>query len=140
MDLKMSENKQLISVYGTLRKDCSNHRIIEKAKYIGSFESKPIFNMYSINDAFPALKLGGNNSIVIEVYEVDDATLKRVDGLEGYNPEGKTNLYDRKKIFTPYGESYIYIYEGGINNSKVIKSGDWKDYEVLNQLNELISH
>lgn len=136
----MNKNKQLISVYGTLRKGGYNHRIIEKAKYIGSFESKPIFTMYSINDAFPALKLGGNNSIVIEVYEIDNTTLKKVDGLEGYNPQGKTNLYDRKKIFTPYGESYIYIYEGNIGNSKVIESGDWEDYEITNQLNGLMSY
>src|SRR5690554_523466 len=124
----MSENKQLVSVYGTLRKGCSNHRFVHSTKYMGSFESKPIFSMHSMSDVYPALKLGGTTSVVIEVYEVTDAQLKAIDGLEGYHPEGKVNLYDRKKIFTPYGESYIYIYNGNVAKYKKIEDGDWKEY------------
>ena len=135
----MSKNKQLVSVYGTLRKGCSNHGYICNGEYMGSFESKPIFSMYSVSNIYPALKLGGTTSVKLEVYEVDDEVLKKLDGLEGYIPEGKHNLYDRKKIFTPYGESLIYIYNHGTNDLQKVTSGDWKEFESTNKIKELLN-
>lgn len=132
-------NKNLVAVYGTLRKDCSNHALISDSELLGSFESNPLFSLYSVSDMYPALKLGGNQSVLMEVYEVDDATLKRLDGLEGYNPNNKKhNLYDRKIFHTPYGEAYLYVYEGGVGKYELIPNGDWKEYIELKPINELI--
>jgi gamma-glutamylcyclotransferase (GGCT)/AIG2-like uncharacterized protein YtfP len=126
----MSDTKKhLVSVYGTLRKGQSNNHIIKDGEYIGSFESKPIFDMYSVGDGFPALKLGGQTSVTIEVFKVDDKTLKSIDELEGYRKDSRdTSMYDRLSIFTPYGEAYIYIYNMSILGLKKIKSGDWVEY------------
>lgn len=120
---------QKIAVYGTLRKDQSNHRLIKDSKYLGSFETKPIFNMYSIGDGFPGIVLGGHTSVTMEVYEVDEATAAKVDSLEGYSELKKNNdFYDKKLIHTPYGEVSFYTYEANIEGLRVIKSGDWNEY------------
>ena len=135
----MKENKNLIAVYGTLRKGQGNHKLIKDSKYLGSFESKPIFNMYSVNDAFPALRLGGITSVLFEVYEVDFNTLKKVDGLEGYVKDGKNNLYDRKCMYTPYGEAYFYTYEAIPTGLKKITSGNWVEYLELQPVSQLMA-
>lgn len=137
------KGRNLIAVYGTLRKGCSNHRVIEKGVYLGNYESKPIFNMYSLGDHYPALKLNGNTSILFEVYEIDDVNLKSVNALEGYaennDSNGKyPNYYDRKIIQTPYGEAYIYIFEGEISNYNKVESGDWKEYLQMESINQMV--
>lgn len=135
----MSEvKKHLIAVYGTLREGCSNHKLIKDTKYIGSYESKPIFNMYSAGDQYPMLKLGGTTSVLFEVYEVTDERLKAVDTLEDYSPDRKTyNLYDRKSIYTPYGEAYFYVYNMSVKGNKKIESGDWKEYIESKPINRI---
>lgn len=120
---------QKIAVYGTLRKDQSNHRLLKNAKYLGEFESKPIFNMYSIGDSFPGITLGGHTSVTMEVYEVDEKTAAKVDSLEGYSALRENNdFYDKKLIHTPYGEVSFYTYEADTTNLNIIKSGDWAEY------------
>ena len=123
------EKKHLVAVYGTLRKEGNNNKVIKDGKYIGSFESKPIFDMYSVSNAFPALVLGGYTSVIMEVFEVNDKTLKAIDQLEGYRKNNKeTSMYDRKSIYTPYGEAYFYVYNQSTSGMTKIKSGDWIDY------------
>lgn len=122
-------SKVKIAVYGTLRKEQSNNSILEKAKYLGEFETKPIFDMYSIGHSFPGIKLGGNTSVKMEVYEVDRDIERRVDNLEGYSvPKDSRNMYDKKRIVTPYGEAYFYTYNGSVKQDCKIHSGDWKEF------------
>lgn len=127
--MSKDKKKHLIAVYGTLRKGCSNNKVLGDSDYVGTFESKPIFNMFSVSESFPALKLSGQTSVLFEVYKASDEILKNVDELEGYNKDNKSlSMYDRKRIFTPYGESYFYIFEGTTNGMNKINSGDWVEY------------
>lgn len=119
--------KQLIVVYGSLRKFGHNHRLIENSEYLGEFNSPPIYSLYSLG-SFPGLKEGGETSVVFEVYSVDETTAKQVDRLEGYTEGGNNTFYDKIKIDTPFGEASVYTYQGSVRESDLVKSGDWKSY------------
>ena len=117
-------NKNIIAVYGSLRKGLGNHRIIESdtTEYLGEFESEPIYSMYSLG-GFPGLHENGNTSIKLEVYSVDDITARRVDQLEGYSPDRPATFYDKKTIETPWGTGSIYIYMGNPSEDQLVESG-----------------
>jgi len=117
-----------VAVYGSLRKGMGNHRILNGAKYLGRFDTKPVFNLYSLG-SYPGIKPKGRSSIVMEVYEVDDEGLKKVDRLEGYNSESNVNdFYNRVSINTPFGLAYTYLYVPSIENEEIVDSGDWVQY------------
>ena len=118
------ERNILISVYGTLRKNCGNHRIIENADYKGTYTTEPIYNLYSLC-GFPGLKEKGKTAVVMEVYAVNKEEARRVDGLEGYTPGEQATFYDKIQIETPWGEAGVYTYVRQPNESSLIKSGDW---------------
>jgi len=127
------KNKHLIAVYGSLRKGLGNHRLIANAKMIGRFDSEPIYNLWDLG-AFPGLKEGGSTSVVMEVYEVNDALLSRVDRLEGYDPYSEPHFYNRVTIDTPFGEAYTYLYVPEKQSNLglgLVEGGDWTEYKSL---------
>lgn len=120
-------NKILISVYGSLRKGLGNHRLLENAKYLGDFQSEPVFSLYSLG-GYPGLKTEGTTSVTMEVYEVTPIEANRIDQLEGYTPGREATFYDKIPIDTPYGEASVYTYVDKIPESRLVESGDWKQY------------
>lgn len=126
----------LVSVYGTLKKNQSNHSRISKGKYVGSFETLPIYKFYSINDRFPALKSGGHTSVMMEVYDVTHEILSDIDSLEGYDKNNPENShYIRKQIETPFGTSFVYMYNRPIKSQATeIHDNDWVDYISLKRI------
>jgi len=120
----MEKRDILIFVYGTLRKNNGNHRLIENAKFLGEHITEPIYNLYSLG-GFPALKPGGVTAVKGEVYAVNKEEARRVDGLEGYTPGEQATFYDKIQIETPWGQAGVYTYVRQPNESSLIKSGDW---------------
>lgn len=120
--------KNLIAVYGSLLSEMHNNYILESAKLLGTFKTEPIYNLYSLG-SFPALKTGGNTSVTMEVYAVDDTVAEKVDRLEGYTPGGNNTFYDKIPIETPYGEASVYIYVNDIPQDRLVESGDWKAFK-----------
>lgn len=122
---KNTFNKQLICVYGTLRKGCGNYqRLLTNAEYMGTFNSKPVYTMYNLG-GFPGLKENGNTSIVLEVFAVNEEEAAKVDRLEGYSENKKPTFYDKKQIDTPWGTAGIYIFVDDLTGVPIIKNGDW---------------
>jgi len=120
--------KILVAVYGSLRQDMGNHRLLENANYLGEFKTEPVFSLYSLG-GYPGLKENGKTSITMEVYEVTPEQARRVDALEGYNPESSNNtFYDKIFIDTPYGKAGTYIYVPNTNRLTLVESGDWREY------------
>ena len=117
-----------IAVYGTLRRGNGNHRLIEHCNML-SMEQIEGFHMYSLG-GFPAVvpgkKDGFADTITVEVYEVDDDTLARVDRLEGY-----PGWYERSVVHTTHGDAYIYNFtEDMVRPSMVpITDGDWNQHK-----------
>lgn len=109
----------LVAVYGTLRKDFPNNDLLEYSEYLG----EDIFDGFLMFDLgfFPGVIRYGNDSIVVEIYDVSKDTLSELDFLEG-----KDRLYKRELIDTSYGPAYIYTI---MNPWGKVISGDWKDYK-----------
>lgn len=86
----------LVFVYGTLKKDCCNHHIIERStEFKFPAETTTMYPMYKSSSYFPYLEnqKGYGNIIQGEVYEVSDEFLIKMDIFEGV-----PTLYKRGKI------------------------------------------
>ena len=117
-------SKHLVSVYGTLRKGYWNHRLLETSELVtvGKTSEKMLMTASGIPYVSKTKPL---SQIKVEVYEVNDDTLKNLDRLEGH-----PRFYERKltKIEGEDGnthEAWLYYCEGG---GEEIESGDYTDY------------
>ena len=124
----------LYAVYGTLRKEQSNHYLLENklgVDYIGHYVTKPKYTMFDINGGFPGVIPEGNTSITLEIYEIDNKFIeRRLDALEGYY--GKDNdMYKKDIIQTPFGPCFIYFYNCDCFGLSEIESGDWIDHKNI---------
>jgi len=123
-----------VAVYGSLRKGLGNHRVLGESKMIGT-QWIPDYEMFSLG-SYPGIR-SGDSHILVEVYEVDDDTLQRLDTLEGYHGSNADNFYDREEVSTDYGTALIYTLQGHRYKSQpIVESGDWTKHSV--QFKELI--
>jgi len=123
--------KNLVFVYGSLLEGLHNHSVLGKHKKLVGTGNIKGFNMWSINDAFPAIMPVRKGIIVGEVYEVDDETMVDLDRLEGNG-----FMYQRELVFVRMKDSeliraWIYVYirqdiSKGI--CPFIPNGDWRTY------------
>ena len=122
--------KYLVACYGSLRRGMSNYQYyLSNSEYKGTFTTEPEYTLHSLS-AYPGLKLNGNTSVVMEVYEVDEDTLKNLNRLEGYCPGEKSTFYDRIEIDTPWGKAFTYIYVNELSKDSIVESGDWVLYKT----------
>ena len=129
-----------VVVYGTLRKGQRNHYYLRDEKFIGEFESEPVFSLYAVS-TYPGLIQNGNTSVKMEVYEVDELKMKQLDTLEGYSGKVSShNLYERKNMITPFGMAKVYLYNQTYKKTPLITSGDWVDYNSLNTTAEYVQN
>lgn len=114
-----------VAVYGSLRQGFHNHPLIEGSEYLGTTMTVDEYTMYDLG-SFPAVCLTFPYSqIVVEVYDVDESTMFRLNRLEGYRGEGMDNFYDRSLVETEaFGACYMY-HTGPMVRSEVVRSGDW---------------
>jgi gamma-glutamylcyclotransferase (GGCT)/AIG2-like uncharacterized protein YtfP len=96
----------LLAVYGTLKENFPNYYFyLNPLKPIFRGLVKIPYQMYS-NEGFPLLFPADDlHSIYLEVFEVDNKTLNRIDRLEGV-----PKLYSRKKIFLNEINAEVNIY------------------------------
>ena len=119
-----------VFVYGSLLSGMGNHDILANSKLLGATNSPRRFLMVDLG-YFPGVIEDDfmGDSVIGEVYEVDDVTLNRLNRLEGYNeilPSG--GMYDRKEIDTEFGKALIYIYNYGHSTRRFIEKGDWRNH------------
>lgn len=74
-------SQHLVFVYGTLMKGEQHHEVLMHTKFVGPSETLPSYDLVQI-DYYPAMIPGGGTTIRGELYEVDDATLAKLDELE----------------------------------------------------------
>lgn len=116
--------------YGTLRKSQSNSHFLTHSEFKG---------LDTVN-GFIMLDFGGypvifeskvEDSIIVEIYEIDDYTLSQIDALEEYSEESSDeNLYFRTIVKSRSGMRGNIYYGKNLEkymNFKVIESGDWLD-------------
>ena len=115
-----------VAVYGTLMSNCVNNPLLEDSILLGSFQTEPVYNMYSRDGKFPYIMNEGSSSIDMEVYTfTKQDILDRLDDLEAVNKK----LYERVIIKTPYGRAYVYVAPKKLNPADTrINSGNWRDF------------
>ena len=134
-------SRSLVAVYGTLRRGQGNHCILSRttAPLLVTERTQEHFNMFtnwSHGGGYPFIvpvkTSNSSKNVVIEVYEVDEYTLERLDQLEGY-----PHHYDRKLTPTSVGEAWIYFQSkamlkarGDTRKSVRIFHGDWIDWQM----------
>ena len=121
----MHQDRQLVFVYGTLRREEEHHGLLTGALMLGNMLTDAIFTMYDMGE-YPAVIQDGESTIVGEIYEISTEILARLDELEEY-----PDYYQRLHIDTPYGKAWIYVLTGTPAACiRVIDSGDWVLYSV----------
>ncbi len=82
-------------VYGTLKRGGSNRRQLDGQRFLGEAHTPPGYTLYSLGD-YPGLvpEADDRHGVKGELWEVDDATVARLDEFEGV-PEG---LFRRESI------------------------------------------
>ena len=129
---RQEDGSVLYAVYGTLRKDCGNHHVIEGegSEFLGELQTEPKFSMYSLG-GFPGVAEDGETAITVEIFKVtNEAIIRRVNGLEGYSGTrgSERNWYDTCEIETPWGKANMFTMNklNGRGKHGIIESGDWK--------------
>jgi gamma-glutamylcyclotransferase (GGCT)/AIG2-like uncharacterized protein YtfP len=112
----------LVFVYGTLMRGERNHALLSTAVCFGEGRTVPAFELADLG-TYPALVAGGRVAVTGELWEVDGATLAKLDELE----EVPTR-YQRKRIPLEDGrvvEAYL-MPSDSTEGAKRIPGGDWK--------------
>lgn len=109
--------QQLLFVYGILRKGESSHYLLQDSELLGMYETPPVYALFDFGNR-PGL-VDGHSAITGEVYRVSNQVLSDLDLFEDVPVE-----YRRELIDTPFGQAWIYIYQGAASGV-AIESGDW---------------
>jgi gamma-glutamylcyclotransferase (GGCT)/AIG2-like uncharacterized protein YtfP len=126
--------KNYVFVYGTLRRNEPNHRLLQGAELVAE-QAWTNGEMYDTGLGYPALKDSENGNVFGEMYLVSDEQLRLLDELEGHREGAADNLYDRKKqvINHDCGETEAFVYTIAAHNQSMLKTpipyGDWRVYQ-----------
>jgi gamma-glutamylcyclotransferase (GGCT)/AIG2-like uncharacterized protein YtfP len=110
-----------LGVYGTLRKGMNNHRLLRDSKHVDTVRV-PGWMMITLGSYIPTIVYTGtaHDSVVLEVYEVDEDTLHDIDQLEGYAGPNGNNWYTRSLVYGD--EVYAYTWQ------HIVKGGDYVEW------------
>lgn len=127
------EKKFLIGLYDDYRKDGCLNGVLNKisCKLIGTYSTEPIYTMYNVdNDDSCVVKNNGINSIKIEVWEIDEATLDKVERNYSYYSEFEecSQDYIKEEVLSPFGKISIYFTNIEQSEKDIVLSGDWIEY------------
>lgn len=132
---QIMEERHLVGFYGDYRQGTKEHSDVDKVGmntvFKGIYATEPEYALYQIKNADESALVEGNNSILIEVYEISKDTLDTLDIVHGYEPtyKGAENYYVRKEIKSPFGKIFIYFWNDEIKDADVfIRDGDWVDF------------
>jgi gamma-glutamylcyclotransferase (GGCT)/AIG2-like uncharacterized protein YtfP len=130
--LKM-EKKFLVGIYDDYRNNGSLNNLFTNAscKLIGSYSTEPIYNMYNVEeDANCVVETNGDCSIKVEVWEVSESYLDKIESCYYYYPDFGEYPQDYRKenTLSPFGEVVIYFTNIKQSKESLIINGDWIEY------------
>lgn len=125
----MEDKKHILAVYGSLRRNMGNHRLLIGSKFIGKTEIETNMQMYDLGYYPTLIETKDPHKLTIELYEVDELTHKAVEHLEGY-----PSYYQRKNIRVEHGgneyDAQIYYWDTKETPKRPVPSGDWTEYKI----------
>lgn len=117
----------LVAVYGSLRAGLQNHHLLSGARLVAREHLKG-FALYDLGQ-FPAAVKDRRRTILVEVYEVQEHHIERLDQLEWFFPADRAaSLYIREQVQTSPGMSWVYIYNRHLGDTPHVSSGDWSKH------------
>lgn len=120
------QEKILIAVYDSLCQDGENWEYyLDLSEYVGTYYTEPIYNLFSISKEYGGLTKDGNTSVKLELYYIDEYTLKLLEHYYGENTINSKNPYGKDIISTSYGDCFIWFYNGNVSGKPLIESGDY---------------
>jgi gamma-glutamylaminecyclotransferase len=97
-----------IFVYGTLKRGCRNHGVLESAEFLGTASTEPGYRMVDCGDYPGLVRAVHGEPECGELYRVDEALLAALDRFED-----APNEYERVTIRLSDGaEAQAYLYRG----------------------------
>lgn len=124
----MSGTRDLVFVYGTLRRGGTNHFRMSGADLVTEGVVKG--RIYRIS-WYPGLVLGDEGEVKGEVYSVDAGQLLELDAFEGLSAgEIEGSEYRRVKavVFRPGGKTlsaWVWEWIGPFDGKDLLAQGDW---------------
>ena len=127
------EKKFLIGLYDDYRKDGSLNILLNKisCKLIGTYSTEPIYNLYNLKEEDNCIaETNGNCSIKVEVWEVNEFALDKIERSYNYYSEFEDYPQDyiKQKIFSPFGEITMYFTNVTQLKEDIIINGDWIEH------------
>jgi gamma-glutamylaminecyclotransferase len=114
----------LVFVYGTLKRGGSNHAFLAGQIFLGEARTAPGFSLYRLG-GYPGMiprKNSAAEGVTGEVWSVDEATLAKLDRLEGL-AEG---LYRREPVplLPPFADRAVetYLYARSVEGAQPLGS------------------
>lgn len=121
----MIKEKHIVACYGTLMKDFENHGCLRNSKMIGQGKTADKMIMTASGIPFVSKKKEEDN-IHVEVYEVNDDVLYRLDCLEGHPSFYKREVTDINLTDGTKAKAWMYFYDR--MNGEVVKDGNYRNY------------
>jgi gamma-glutamylaminecyclotransferase len=116
------EQKSRLFVYGTLQRGERSHQLLRRARFVRETATAPGFRLVSLGE-YPGMVKADAGAVAGELYEVDEETLRELDGFEGH-PEAywrtEIQLVDRVRA-----QAYLLPPERA-RGRPGIASGDWR--------------
>lgn len=125
----------LVFVYGSLKAGFGNHRLLSSSEFVSTGELDNA-ELYSLG-GFPAV-IVGNDSVSGEIYEVDEATLKALDALEGHPRfyKRETHLISCHSMNGTL-PCHVYFYQHEVQGDMYIPCGEWLHEHIHAQADAL---
>lgn len=103
------EDRQLVFVYGTLKRGCCNHGWMRGATYVGEARTQSQFRMFDLG-GFPGLYEMEEDGLSIagELWRVSSSGLRRLDILE--DVEGGEYRKELIQLLSPWGGERALVY------------------------------
>jgi gamma-glutamylcyclotransferase (GGCT)/AIG2-like uncharacterized protein YtfP len=127
-DTRQPQVQRYVFVYGTLRKGQGRdiNRLLPAPVFIGDCQIKG--TLYDLS-RYPGVRIGGENWVQGEVYQITPELERQLDEIEEVWPQ-QTGEYERREVGLSCAglELVCLIYEVAERRShgrKVIASGDW---------------
>ena len=110
-----------IITYGSLRKGEYNFDRFPGLKWLGTYQLQG-YKLYSLGP-YPGIKHTGNNTDLLTVDLIDCGSSKTKETID--NMELGAG-YSKKELTLESGtKGTLYLYDGNINESNLVPSGDW---------------
>ncbi|MBI5211902.1 MAG: gamma-glutamylcyclotransferase [Nitrospirae bacterium] len=116
-------------IHGTLRRGCSNNKLLSGADFIGCAETTQDYALFMV-DKKPLITKRPVSKIKGDVYSMTEDMLTMVDRLKGHPRINKRELVSVKLEDGKTIEAWLYFHIHPLRNSILIESGEYTEQKT----------